>query len=119
MPRPDITQYATTETRRKGAERTNEIRREQAKSFRQRLAEKLDERAEEVIQGLLAAGKDDWRASVAAIEQAHGKPTAALEVNGQMEVTNPDVAAAIERFTSLVVQLASRQRPELAPSEPD
>lgn len=33
---------------------------------------------------------------------------AQLEVSGRMEVSSPDVAAAIERFTSTILRLASR-----------
>lgn len=82
MPRPDITKVATAESRRKGALRAAEVKRERAKSFRQRLADKLDERADEIINRLIDASEEDWRAITAALDQAFGRPTERHELTG-------------------------------------
>lgn len=43
-----------------------------------------------------------------------GRMDVAVEHGGSVDVNNPDVAQAIERFTAGVVQLAERRRAELA-----
>lgn len=72
----------TAEDRRRGAATTNALRKEQAKTFRQRLADKLDDRADEIIDRLLDASEEDWRAITAALDQAYGKPTERHEHTG-------------------------------------
>lgn len=72
----------TPEDCRKGQARAAELKREAAKSFRERLAERLDEKADEIITTLLAAGAEDWRATVAALDQGFGKPTERTEITG-------------------------------------
>ena len=63
-----------SENARKAARRSGEARRERARSFRERLAQELNDRAEELVDSLLEAGKDDWRAITAGLDQAFGKP---------------------------------------------
>src|SRR5262249_59548285 len=92
MPRPDLAQYSTSETRRKGALRANEVRRERAKSFRQRLAEKLEAEADEVFQSFARAYREgDWRAAQAIIREAFGQPAQHFEGNQTVTVVVPSV----------------------------
>ena len=46
------------------------------------------------------------------------KERAEVEHTGRMEVTNPDVTEAIDRFTGTILQLAERSRAELPPGDP-
>lgn len=73
-PAHNVNDFATAETRRKGAYASLAVRRENAKTFRQRLGEKLDEQADDLIAAAVRAGNEgDWRATVALVEQAFGK----------------------------------------------
>ena len=75
MPRPDITQYATSESRRKGALVAAERRRELGKTVRERLAEIAEDEAEriaavyrEAMEALDGDGNPDHRARVRAAD---------------------------------------------------
>lgn len=84
--------------------------REEKKTFRQRLAEKLDERAEQLIDVALAAGeKGDWRATLALIEQVYGKPKETIEVNGDLRL-----ARGVDALMALSVEELAAKRAELA-----
>lgn len=66
----------------------------------------------------IATDKDHPSALRAALailgrEDASWRAKVDVEHAGSLEVANPDVAAAIERFTASVVQLANRGRAEL------
>lgn len=106
----------TTEDRRKGAARTNEIRSEAAKSFRQRLAEELDRRAADTIDKLLAAGDDDWRAIVAAVDQAFGKPTERREMTGAdggaVKVETTDNSASLPEVLAMLKKVGADDSPD-------
>ena len=102
----DFPHKFTDDDRRKAAE----TKRERAKTFRQRLAEKLDDRADELIDAAMqAAASGDWRATVALLEQAYGKAPASLDVttDGASFVTEDrsaslaDVAAVLKAAGAL------------------
>lgn len=83
MARPDITKYATAETRRKGALAANKARSERAKTPRQRLDELIQADVEDGYASMKAAWRQgDWRAFQAALAEAYGKPTERAEVTG-------------------------------------
>lgn len=98
----------TDEERRRGRLKGHETRRERAKSFRERLAEKLDERAEEIADRLLAAGDDDWRAITAALDQAFGKPTETVKAEIDTSVR---VVSAFDADSSAAVQSDAAPEP--------
>lgn len=81
-------------------------------------------RAVEATTWLVAADPthDAWDRANARILKAYGGPQYRDRVEhehaGSLEVTNTDVAAAIDRFTGQVVRLAERSRAELAASKP-
>ena len=72
----------TTEDRRKGGLVRAERAREQAKTVRERLADKLNERADELADALIEQARTDYRAFVAGMDQAFGKPTERHELTG-------------------------------------
>lgn len=85
----NVNDYATAETRRRGALAANAVRSERAKPLRQRFAEKLEADADELYGSFKRAWRaDDWKAADAAINQAFGKPDGHLSVDlqGQLEV---------------------------------
>jgi hypothetical protein len=55
VPRPDITHYATAESRRKGALATAERKRELGRTVRERLAETAEDEAERIARVYLEA----------------------------------------------------------------
>lgn len=92
-------------------------------------AEDLAERCAAAEEAGRLAKADDWRARITR-QAEKGNSTALkmggtayvpefkdaqrIEVTGAMEVTHPDVAAAIERFTQRVVSLATGGRETIA-----
>lgn len=113
----------TTEERRRGAERTNQIKRERREQMEEQAQQLLDSKLVEVLADWLEQGKEDWRAYQAFLHETYGKPGQRVEVTGEgggpLEVNNPDVAEAIERFTDSVVSLAQRGRAELTSGDAD
>ena len=103
----DVNQYATAESRRRGALRAAEAKRERSKTFRQRLGEKLDERAEEIVEQLLAAGEHDWRALIALIHEAYGRPAQAVELTA---VSALEIEGAQERLARRLAGIADTVR---------
>src|SRR5262249_51038741 len=79
------------------------VRRETALSFRARLAARLEERADEVIDRLLAAGERDWRADIAVLHEAHGPPVGAAPEVAAVEVALREAAGVLEARLSAIV----------------
>jgi hypothetical protein len=77
--KPNVNAFATAETRRRGALASAAKRRELAMSARERLARKLDEHFEELVQAAVnQAIGGEWRAFVSLFEAAHGRPPQAI-----------------------------------------
>jgi len=76
----------TSENAREMQARSAAKRRENAQKFRDEMQAKLLEAQGGVIAGKLLA-QDDWRAWVAAVEQAFGKPTDKIEHEHTGDVT--------------------------------
>ena len=125
MPRPDITQYATQESRRKGALVAAERRRELGKTVRQRLAEIAEDEAERIAAVYLEAmeaadegGNPDHRARVRAADcflaQAFGRPPLSIEVEKQSE----EEVIIILPLMSLVKESMEAQERELEAAPP-
>jgi hypothetical protein len=98
VPRPDITRYATPESRRKGALVAAERRRELGKTVRERLAEIAQAEAERIARVYLEAmeatdddGNPEHRVRVRAADgllaQACGRPPVSVELDKTAETT--------------------------------
>ena len=103
MPRPtDIAQKATAESRRKGALAANAKRRELRLTLQERIARKLEQRADELVDALVASVRvgdlERARSTLAIIEQAAAQ--------------QPDTLLSIppERFARIVEQLDTQPR---------
>jgi len=78
----------------RGGKRSVEARREQAKSLRQRIAEKLEADADEIYDAFRNAWREgDWHAAVAAFNQAFGSPPVAIVGDEERPVSFQVVSA--------------------------
>jgi hypothetical protein len=77
----------TSETARAAQQRSVEKRRENARTFREQMQNKLLEQDGAHLAAKLLS-EEDWRAWIAAVEQAFGKPAEKAEVEhtGEVEV---------------------------------
>lgn len=89
----------TTEERRRGAERTNQIRRERGKSVRERFADRLQSDADKLYDTFIKATEQgDWRGAQALMAEAFGRPASQVELTGRLDNT-----LSIEVKSSLAV----------------
>src|SRR5262249_9587367 len=80
LPRPEIALHATSESRRRGALRANEVRRERSQTFREKLAERVEAELDSIIASFREAWMaGDWRAGQALIHEAFGLPVHRVE----------------------------------------
>lgn len=122
MPRPtDVNDHATAETRRRGADAANAVRRERAKTLRDRIAEKLEAEADLVVGVFIDAMRAQQvtvdrdggifeavdhptriRAATAALKEAFGNPVQEHKVSGDrdapivFEISSAKLAKAAE-----------------------
>jgi hypothetical protein len=128
LPRSDITQYGTAESRRKGALVAAERKRELGKTVRERLAEIAEDEAERIaavyLEAMEAADRDgnpDHRARVRAADallaQAFGRPPLSIEVERQGEGEIVIISPMMARLQEAKERAEARER-ELEAARP-
>jgi hypothetical protein len=85
----------TTEERRRGAERTNEIKAERRAAAEEKLEAVVDEAIECLVAEVRSKGPDRTRAAVHILDRVLGKSTQRLE--GKLELRRADLVAEAKR----------------------
>jgi hypothetical protein len=103
----------TTDERRRGAERTNEIKRERRAAAEEKLEAVVEEAIDCLVAEVRARGSDRTRAAVQILDRVLGK--AAQHVEGRLELRRADlVAQAKQELQAEAHAEAPRARAKLA-----